>query len=123
MPEATAPSAPQTRWDSATGHGGDLYAAEKAHEAKSAAMLQFARENSARHPPKRRESLVRPLASGGGRRDGRSRLAEAEQGRGKPPPPTPGGSTLNRATPSVPDSPRGAIPARGPRRQIRTPEG
>jgi len=48
----------KTRWDSATGHGGDPYAAEKAHEAKGAAMLQFALENSARRQPKRRECLI-----------------------------------------------------------------
>jgi hypothetical protein len=52
----------QTRWDGATGSGGDPYAAEKAHEAKGLAMLQFARENSARKPPKSRESLVRRRA-------------------------------------------------------------
>ena len=49
----------QTRWDSATGHGGDPYAAEKAHELKGETMLKFALENSTCHPPKRRESLVK----------------------------------------------------------------
>ena len=38
--------------------GGDPYAAEKAHEAKGAAMLEFALKNSERHPPKKRESLM-----------------------------------------------------------------
>lgn len=52
----------QTRWDGATGSGGDPYAAEKAHEAKGLAMLQFARDNSARKPPKARETLVRRRA-------------------------------------------------------------
>ena len=49
----------QTRWDGATGSGGDPYAAEKAHEAKGLAMLQFARDNSGRRPPRARETLVR----------------------------------------------------------------
>ena len=63
-----APCAPrsQTRWDGATGSGGDPYAAEKAHEAKGLAMLQFARENSARYDMRRqsrtRETLVRRRA-------------------------------------------------------------
>tara|TARA_B110001452_G_C15198303_1_gene415897 strand:- start:317 stop:964 length:648 start_codon:yes stop_codon:yes gene_type:complete len=49
---------PKTRWDGATGDGGDPYAAAKAHEAKGAAMLDFAMANSLRHPPKQRESLI-----------------------------------------------------------------
>jgi len=48
----------KTRWDGATGSGGDPYAAEKAHEAKGLAMLQFARDNSGRRPSRTRETLV-----------------------------------------------------------------
>ena len=117
----------QTRWDGATGSGGDPYAAEKAHEAKGLAMLQFARDNSARKPPKARETLVRRRAcsSRASRRGGwvirpwqwgvvMARTAECALARYRRP--------CSPLPCCVPGGTRGALPARGSRRQSRTAE-
>ena len=118
----------QTRWDGATGSGGDPYAAEKAHEAKGLAMLQFARDNSGRRPPRARETLVRRHAcssrarrrvGGGGVRPWQwgvvaSRASECAPARYRCP--------CSPLPCCVSGGTRGAPHARGPRRQSRKAE-